>query len=242
MSLELEAGKLILLALRKLYEADRANVYINPHDLAFTIKARLPPYDGIYFRFTPVPDQDATKAVLKAYGRTDAAGDVVCDGATLAPDWPVGVGPSAGIHDPGYLEMDAVAVAWKDEPYAPGPAFARDWITRLTAGDSPTWTPADVRQLFDAIFGDALRKFKAPRMVVRLYYSAARWLGRLAHGRIATVVALALGLSVISGCSGGCMSPPDFIDFPEGPPDIERVASGHLAAGLKDVIQEAVRQ
>ena len=141
-------------ALRRLYEADKSNVYVNPRDLRFTVRARLPPYDGLYFRFEPFGDCDQTLGVLKAYGRADSGGAVVCDGASLAPDWPTGVLPGTALHDPGYLEMDAIAEAWKNEPYAPGPGFRRDWITRLTAGDSPTWTPADVRQLMDAIFGD----------------------------------------------------------------------------------------
>ena len=230
--MQIQASQLVLLALRKLYEADRSNVYVNPRDLAFVIKARLPAYDGIYFTFSPSLHRDESVAVLKAYGRTDADGRVVCDGATLAPDWPAGVLPGTALHDPGYLEMDAIAEAWKNEPYAPGPGLARDWITRLAAGDSPTWTPADVRQLMDAIFGDTLRKAQARRWIVRLYYSAARVLGRLAHdsGALRTVLALALGLTM-SGCAGGCMSPPDIIEFPDGPPEIDHVAGTEQTAG-----------
>lgn len=235
--MQIETSQLVILALRKLYEADRANVYVNPRDLAFVIKARLPAYDGLYFRFEPVGDRDETLGVLKAYGRTNADGRVVCDGATLAPDWPAGVRQSAGIHDPGYLEMDAIAAAWKDEPYAPGPAFDRDWITRLTAGDSPTWTAADVRQLMDAIFGDTLRKTKARRYIVRLYYSGVRLLGRLAHHSSGIAAAAALALAV-SGCAGGCMSPPDIVDFPDGPPEIDHVAGGDLGDAVRGMILE----
>ena len=237
--MQIQATQLVILALRKLYEADRANVYVNPRDLAFVVKARLPRYDGVYFSFTPVGDLDESVAVLKAYGPTDASGRVVCDGATFAPDWPAGVRPGAGIHDPGYLEMDAIAEAWKDKPYAPGPAFARDWITRLSAGASPTWTPADVRQLMDAIFGDTLRQAKARRWIVRLYYTGVRLVGRLAHrhGRRAAAAVLALALTAASGC-GGCMSPPDIIDFPDGPPEIDRVAGGDPGGAVREMILE----
>lgn len=241
--MQIQASQLVLLALRKLYEADRSNVYVNPRNLAFTIKARLPWYDGIYFRFEPFGDCDQTLGVLKPYGRTDAAGAVVCDGASFAPDWPAGVRQSAGIHDPGYLEMDAIAEAWKHEPYAPGPGFGRDWITRLAAGDSPTWTAADVRQLMDAIFGDTLRKAKARRYIVRLYYSAARVLGRLAHdsGAIRAAVGLAVVLTM-SGCAGGCMSPPDIIEFPDGPPEIDHVAGDGLGDAVRGMILETVKK
>jgi len=223
----IKAGKLAVAALRRLYEADKSNVYVNPRDLRFTVRARLPPYDGLYFRFEPCGDRDETQAILKAYGATDASGSVICDGASLAPDWPQGVVEGAGLHDPGYLEMDAIAEAWKDEPYAPGPGFARDWITRLSARGSPAWTPADVRQLMDAIFGDALRKSRARRWITRLYYTAVRLCGRLAHGRV-TAVALGAGLGMsllLGGPAGGCMAPPDIIDFPDGPPDIQRAAA-----------------
>lgn len=224
-AMHIQASKLVILALRKLYEADRSNVYVNPRDLPFIVKARLPRYDGVYFRFSPVDDRDETTAVLKAYGRTAGDGSTICDGATFAPDWPVGVQQGAGIHDPGYLEMDSIAAAWKHAPYAPGPNLARDWITRLSAGDSPTWTPDDVRQLMDAIFGDTMHKLKARRVIVRLYYSSVRILGRLAHryGRRGASAALALALTIVSGC-GGCMSPPDIIEFPDGPPELEHVA------------------
>lgn len=241
--MQIQASQLVILALRKLYEADRANVYVNPRNLAFTIKARLPRYEGTYFRFEPLGDCDQTLGVLKAYGRADSGGAVVCDGASLAPDWPTGVLPGTALHDPGYLEMDAIAEAWKNEPYAPGPGFGRDWITRLTAGDSPTWTPADVRQLMDAIFGDTLRKAKARRYIVRLYYSAVRLLGPLGHRRRGTagaLLAMALGLSM-SGCAGGCMSPPDIIEFPDGPPEIERVAGGDLGDAVRGMILETFR-
>jgi hypothetical protein len=237
--MQIQATQLVILALRKLYEADRANVYVNPRDLAFVIKARLPAYDGIYFTFSPCLHRDESVAVLKAYGRTNADGRVINDGATLAPDWPAGVRQGAGIHDPGYLEMDAIADAWKDEPYEPGPAFARDWITRLTAGDSPTWTAADVRQLMDAIFGDTLRKAKARRWIVRLYYTGVRLAGRLAHHSSGIAAAVALALAV-SGCTGGCMSPPDIVDFPDGPPEIDQVAGKGLSGAAQQFIQEAV--
>lgn len=240
--MQIQAGKLVILALRRLYEADRANVYVNPRDLAFTIKARLPRYDGLYFRFTP--DGDETLGVLKAYGHYDADGRVVCDGATLAPDWPAGVRPGAGIHDPGYLEMDAIAEAWKNEPYAPGPALRRDWIARLAAGAAPTWTPADVRQLMDAIFGATLVKARARLWVARLYYSGVRLFGRLAHrrsGAAGAVIVLAIGLA-LSGCAGGCMSPPDIIDYPDGPPEIDRVAGGDLGDAVRGMILETFKQ
>lgn len=36
-TMQIQASQLVILALRKLYEADRANVYVNPRDVAFTI-------------------------------------------------------------------------------------------------------------------------------------------------------------------------------------------------------------
>ncbi len=226
------ASPAALAVMRALYEADRANVYANPRDVPFVIRARLPPYDGLYFRFSPDKAGGAyTGAVLKAYGPRAPGGGSVCDGATMAPDGLAGVVPAAGLHDPGYLEIDAIAAAWHAAPYNPGPNFKRDWIARLSARGAPTWTPADVRQLMDALFGDTLRKAGGRRAVVRLYYSAVRALGGIFRGLAARPAALSLALAALSlaGCSGGCMAPPDITDWPEGTPAMERVEGWGLA-------------
>jgi hypothetical protein len=206
--------------LRKLYEADRKNEYTLERDYDFLIDVNTPEYDGKLMRFARGSLIMGTSVRMKKYGPG------VCDGASLAPDSPKGVKPAAAIHDPSYCELDAIAEAWKDKPYKPGPNFRRDWITRLTTPKNhPCWTRADVRQLMDTIFGNALKQFGALRSVEMLYFSAVRAGGGIFHAarklaRLSLILALAAAAAA-SGCSGGCASP-DIATFPDMP-DIQQI-------------------
>lgn len=207
-----------LRALKALYRMDRNNVYFNPRDVPFSLNLITPPYDGLYWRLEPDRVAGITHGTLKAYEPYAPDGNVVNDGATLAPDWPRGVMQGVTLHDPGYLESDAIARAWQDEPYEPGGDYGRDWIARLTAGGSATWTMADVRQLMDAIMGDTMRRSRARRIVYRGFYSVVRLAGGIFRGKVGKLPLSLAALLWLSGCSG-CMSPPRIIDFPEGPPE-----------------------
>ena len=237
--MNIEASALALKTLKALYKSDRANVYVNPSPVHFTITAMLPPYTGRFLRFTPAGSR--TAVTLREFGRRDEKGRVICDGATLAPDWPKGVKPAAGLHDPGYLEIESIAEAWKNEVFSPG--YKRDWIARLTARNSLTWTVADVRQLMDMIFGATFQAGGGRRRVGDLYYTGVRLAGALAHriGRRGAVIAFALCSLSVAGCSGGCMSPPDdFVDFPAGVPELDRVEGMDLGDAFGDIAREAV--
>ena len=236
--MNINASALAIKTLKALYKADRANVYVNPGPVHFTIHARLPPYIGTYLQFTPMGH--FTSATLREFGRRDKSGRVICDGATAAPDWPRGVKPATGLHDPGYLEMERIAEAWKNEPFEPG--YQRDWIARMTARNSLFWTVADVRQLMDMLFGATIQAGGGRRRVRDLYYTGVRLAGALAHrvGKRGAVLLLAAATLGIAGCSGGCMSPPDdFIEWPEGPPELEQVEHGNLAGDLGEIVKEA---
>lgn len=217
-----QTALVIFKALRGLYRADRANVYTLPHDCQFLIHVNTPGYDGKYWRFEPKEGYPGvTLVTLKAYG----AG--VCDGASLAPDSPAGVLGATGAHDPGYMEMEDIAEAWSDYPYAPGVLFARDWVARR-GGESAYWTAADVRHLFDAIFGDAIAEVSHWPIITRLYYSAVRYFGGIFHtsGKILQkAVPLLLLPLLAAGCSG-CLTPADIADWPNGFPALEKVESG----------------
>jgi hypothetical protein len=52
---------------------------------------------------------------------------------------------------------------------------------------------------------------------------------------------LAIGL-IVSGCADGCMSPPDIIDYPSGPPEIDRVSGGDLGGAVRGMILETWEQ
>jgi hypothetical protein len=235
---KIEASALALKALKAFWAADRANVYINPRDIYFTVNARLPRYVGSYLRFTPVWGGTAGK--LNAFGRRDENGRVICDGATAAPDWPRGVRPATGLHDPGYLEMERIAEAWKNEPFDPG--YKRDWIAKIGARGSKTWTKSDVRQLLDMMFGGTIKAGGGRPRVQRLYYTGVRLVGDIAHliGKRGAVLALCGATLCMGGCSGGCMSPPDdFIEWPDGPPELEQVEGGDLGGDLGEIFKEA---
>lgn len=215
-----------LAVLRKMIAADKANQYRNNADVTFTLSLVTPAYQDDLWIFDPVPDQGITGVILRAYGGPDEEGGmVVCDGATSAPDTPKGVLPASGLHDPGYRSIQAIADAWANEPYAPGANWKRDWVTRLTTPRRhPTWTYADVRQLFDAIFGDAIRDGGGHWLVTRTYYSAVRVFGgiwRAVKTRVPLIITAITLSALLAGCQG-CMSPPDIADF-DNFPAMERV-------------------
>ena len=211
----IEASKGVALAIYAAYKKDRANKYTMPNDCTFDIRVRTPPYDGEFWRFEPKPDDPdgtpRTTVTLKAYGETAASGETVCDGASFAPDTPTGVLPAAALHDPGYLEMSSIATAWKSEPFDPGKHLQRDRMARKGARGAMTWTEADVRLLFDSIFGDAMRKSGACGFIYRIYYSAVRFFGGLFTGLFGANSRVAI-LAVVIGSLSGCLDPFDIID------------------------------
>ncbi len=238
--MNITASTIAVKALKAFYAADRANVYVLPKPVFFTVHAKLPLFAGEYLTFTPISKTE-TIGKLNSYGKRDKNGYVICDGATLAPDWPKGVRPATGLHDPGYLEMERIAEAWKNEPFEPG--YKRDWIARIGARGSKTWTLSDVRQLLDMMFGGTIKAAGGRPRVKRLYYTGVRLAGALAHrvGRRGAVIAFAACSLSVAGCSGGCMSPPDdFIEWPEGPPELERVEGMDLGEAIGDIAREAV--
>ena len=74
-----------------------------------------------------------------------------------------------------------------------------------------TWTEADVRLLFDSIFGDAMRKSGACGFIYRIYYSAVRFFGGLFTGLFGANSRVAI-LAVVIGSLSGCLDPFDIID------------------------------
>lgn len=210
--------------IRQMIKADRDNVYRNTTDVTFTLKLITPDYSDELCIFAPYKPRGITAVMLRAYGAPDEEnGKVICDGSTLSPDWPKGVLPASGIHDPLYASIKRVADEWKDKPYMPGPNFQRDRITRLTVRrDYPTWTEADVRQLFDNIFGDAIRDGGGGWLASRAYYSGVRLAGGIWRSlkRALAVVAL---MAFCGTLLAGCMTPPDIADF-DNLPDMVPVA------------------
>ena len=250
-------------ALKAIYKADRANVYINPKDVTFLLKVRTPAFENEFWEFAPTNEKSleqdkygnifeapVTRVTLKKYGKYQTIGKqgvIVCDGATGAPDTPKGVKNATGLHDPGYLSIRAVVDRWYKAKYDPGPLFSRDMFARayskIASDGSETWTEADVRQLFDAMFGDTIRKGGGKPWVVRSYYSVVRWTGgvfRQLSGS-AKLLLLAGSMLAVTGCTGGCMSPPDILDFPEGVPELQQTQSGDLNGDVIEIIKEAVK-
>lgn len=228
MSSSAATAKLILAALRKAYKQDRANAYSLPKPVTFFFRGVTPEWHGTYFDFNPQPDASlgtvGTFVTLNAYGHLDAAGRTINDGATLAPDSIPGAKEGAAVHDPGYLEMAAIAKAWANEPYAPGPDWGRDWLARRFSKGSAIWTRADVRQMFDNIFGDAMVESGAG-VFACLYHSTARVVGGLFHDVLAIRPTLALAAAsvlILAGCYG-CQTPPDIVDWIEGLPQPVKV-------------------
>jgi len=223
---------LILKAAKAAYNADRANVYINPIQFDFDIKIRTPLCNAKYWRFVPASDSAnsvTTHVTLKAYGRKDEHGIVICDGATGAPDKLTGVKKSAGMHDPGYLDLDFIAAQWKDEPFEPGPNLKRNWFMRV----SPTWTREDVRLLMDAMFADSIVKLGGSTVVSRVYYNVVRYAGGIFNALSSRGITLPnkLPLAVIAsallasaGCTS-CLQTPDIIKTPYNGPDIQSANS-----------------
>lgn len=223
---EKQAAGLLVAAIKKIIEKDRSNSYANETEIVYRLHVRTPKFDCRWFGFEP---QDTPEPLtlyrLKKYGKTDNNGESVCDGASFAIDGFKGVVPATKVHDPGYIQLDDIAEAWKDEPYNPGPHFKRDAVTRLsTPRDFPTWTAVDVRQLLDAMFGDLVRKHGGASIIVRAYYSTVRYFGGLFRRHVGSgrrrrraaaplVAGLLAGLAV-GGCQG-CMAPPDIIVLPD---------------------------
>lgn len=261
---------LAIKTLKAIYKADRANVYVNPHDVTFLIYVRTPAFQNAYWKFQPT-NQFANKldrkgnpiqvpitiVTLRQHGKRDAAGKVINDGANFAPDSPKGVKPGFAIHDPGYLSINDMTQSWYTHPYNPGPLFSRDLYARIgsktAANDASCWTEADIRQLMDSIFGATIRFAGGRPWIVRTYYSACRHFGGIfrttkelkAHNKFlkdhAKLLVLCASLVGLTGCNG-CMSPPDIVDFPSGLPMPERVESGDLSGDVFKIIREATKQ
>ena len=107
----------------------------------------------------------------------------------------------------------------KNRGHTLGKLWGRDWIARRFSGGSATWTRADVRQMFDDIFGDVMVESKAG-FLARVYHSTVRWVGGVVHdvadNRRALLPAAAACL-LLAGCSG-CQSVRDVADWFEGLP------------------------
>lgn len=122
------------------------------------------------------------RPMVKPYKNTDKV--THCNGATLSPEQcliPVTVG--ALIHDVAY---DLIEI------------FAKEW----------GWTEAEVRRLFDEIFGNVLMSLAcqiknpvkrwAAVLVARTYYTGVRWFGGVAHSAF-KVLSLVM-LCFLCGC------------------------------------------
>ena len=235
--MNIETAAILYKILKKLYKRDRANEYILPKDCDFLIHITTPDYNGKFWKFRPADGLPGmTHVTLLAYGRG------VCDGASWAPDGPDGVKPAAAAHDPGYLELEAIARAWAGEDYAPGTMFERDFMARVGSKGSPYWTVADVRHLFDAIFGDAIAEVSSWPTLTRIYYSAVRTFGGICHtsGRLLPTASLLLLMSILSGCSG-CQEVKDIADWPNGLPEPVKVAgeTNSLISVIIDAMSES---
>ena len=253
--MDIKTAKLIVQAAKAVHKLDAANVYVNPKDVRFLLFVRTPAFEDMFFRFEPngecqraIKGQEfrtvpVTAVTLKQYGEKTEDGTVICDGATDAPDWPKGVVTGTGIHDPGYLSIPAIAEAWKNEPFEPGPDYKRDWITNLTSRYSTTWTEADVQQLIDSMFGDTMRDAGAAGYVYKTYYSGVRLLGG-AFRRFwssAKIGLIVISLLAIAGCTSCWWDPPDIIDFSNGVPELEQTQSGDLTGAIQEIVKEAAK-
>ena len=214
-------AKVVLKALKKAYEMDKSNVYALPNSVSFIFKGITPEWSGQFYTFKRYYNEKEsifeTLVTLNAYGRLSASGDVVNDGASLAPDSIKGVKKGTAAHDPGYSEMDAIAEDWKDEPFSPGPNWGRDHITLRFCRRDPNWTRADVRQMFDDIFGDIMVEAGAGWFATA-YHNTVRLLGGLFHDikKKRTAIALATATCVLVA---GCFTPADVADWMEGLPE-----------------------
>ena len=52
---------------------------------------------------------------------------------------------------------------------------------------------------------------------------------------------LVLTLLTLSGCNGGCMAPPDILDFPDDVPELEQTQSGDLTGAIQEIVKEAAK-
>lgn len=216
---------MILNAARAAYNADRAKVYINPTNFDYDIGIRTPPFNGRFYAFTP--GVNVTHVRLKAFGTKDEHGVVICDGATMASDAPKGVKKSAGLHDPGYLELDAIAEQWASYKFDPGPNLKRNWFMRK----SENWTREDVRLLLDAMFGDSIRKLGGSSIIYGSYYNVVRYSGGIFHAlssrgitlpnKIPLLMIISTTITVC-GCSG-CLEVPHLIQGAYKGPDLQDV-------------------
>lgn len=215
------AAKLALAAIKTAIRKDRAKAYALPVAVNFFFRGVTPPWSGEHYTFQPGAGPDGapgTHACLRAYGRLGKDGRKINDGATLAPDSVPGAAAAAAAHDPGYREMNAIAAAWADKPYTPGPRWGRDWITRRLSRGSATWTRADVRQMFDDIFGDIMAESKAG-LLARVYHSTVRLLGGIVHDLGSNRRALLPAAACLVLAAGpGCQSVRDVADWIEGLP------------------------
>ncbi|MCK9468144.1 MAG: hypothetical protein M0Q49_01895 [Porticoccaceae bacterium] len=157
----------------------------------------LPAYDGPLIRVEPLPATRQSRITVKAYG------EGVCDGATLAPDSPRGVVAGSLLHDPWYLEAEAIAAVWG-------------------------WTVTEVLRLGDDLFSGIMLRARTHRWVRRSYYNAVWHLGGLYRRAksILPLICIALAMLLQASCSG-CQNPPDPFapDSPYYPPVYSDVAS-----------------
>lgn len=215
-------AKLILKALKKAYKMDKSNVYALPKSVTFFFRGVTPEWNGTFYNFTPVlsattKEPIGTMVTLNAYGRLNADGLIVNDGATFAPDTIKGAKQGAAVHDPGYCEMDDIAKAWSVHPYAPGMGWGRDYLSIRFSKGSPTWTRADVRQMFDDIFGDIMVEAGAGWFATA-YHNTVRLFGGLFHD-IKKKRSAVVFLTVSSLLLAGCFTPADVADWIEGLPE-----------------------
>lgn len=190
--------KIIVNLAVKAVRADRSNKYrlLEDWEVGRFIHS-LPDYDGPFIRLK--------NGVLIC----KASADPILDGATLAPDKIADVDLAVAWipHDFLYTEMDAMA--------------ASDFYKTAGITASTLRKYADI-VLYECIKALAMQSKGFKRFwlkgVARIYYSAARTFGGVAH-TIGKILAIVLFCGFLSGCSG-CAAPngifsPTFEDSPQ---------------------------